>query len=70
MDASSLEKAMKIIADALQDADIDEVDKVELMINLNKFLNPEEYQNNIAILKIMKKLDVEDSFFFYVMLYF
>ncbi len=51
MDASSLEKAMKIIADALQDADIDEVDKVELMINLNKFLNPEEYQNNIAILK-------------------
>lgn len=37
MDASSLEKAMKIIADALQDADIDEVDKVELMINLNKF---------------------------------
>lgn len=42
---------MKIIADALQDADIDEVDKVELMINLNKFLNPEEYQNNIAILK-------------------
>lgn len=51
MDANTLKKALAIVTNALKDSDIDPVDQVELMINLNEFLNPEKYDKNIEILK-------------------
>lgn len=51
MDASSLEKALNIIANAIYESDIDKMAQAELLINLRQFLNPETYENNIAVLR-------------------
>lgn len=51
MNATSLEKAMEIITKGIYESDIDPVDKVELLLNLKEFLNPETYETTIAILK-------------------
>lgn len=51
MDANVLEKAMNVIADAIVKSDIDNMSQTELLINLRQFLNPENYEKNIAVLR-------------------
>ena len=53
MEKESLEKAIDIILKALEESSINEVDKVELMINLNKFL--ENYDKEIKTLQRRNK---------------
>ena len=50
MNRDSLLKARELIAEALEKSDITKFDKMELIINLNKLLNPEEYDSNKAVL--------------------
>lgn len=51
MKIDSLEKVINIITSAIYGSDIDSNDKVELLINLRQFLNPETYEKTIAFLK-------------------
>ena len=51
MNKESLEKVQEKVVELLNNTDIELVDKVELLINLIHFLNPEEYENNIKKLK-------------------
>lgn len=52
MDKESLERAREILVVALNgDSKIHVVDKVELMMNVDKFLDPNEYENNIKVLR-------------------
>ena len=51
MDKESLFKAREIIIDALDKANINKVDKTELMINLWLLLDESEYDNSIKILQ-------------------
>ena len=47
----SLEKAREILVQCLAlEAGINLVDKVELMMNIDRFLNPDKYEDNISIL--------------------
>lgn len=55
MKKESLIKARQIIIDALEKNKIDEVDKIELIINLNNFLKEEEYDKNIKLLRKKNK---------------
>jgi hypothetical protein len=58
MNKSSLLKAKRIINDGLSKEKFDE-DILEIIINLNHFLNPSEYEENVRILnekQIEKKL--------------
>lgn len=51
MNKESLERVKEKITEVLDNEDIPICDKVELLINLNHFLNPENYENNINVLK-------------------
>ena len=51
MDSDSLIKVQEKIADLLNNVDIDAIDKVELLINLVTFLDPDYYDKSIKILK-------------------
>jgi hypothetical protein len=46
----SLEKVQNKVVDILNETDIPTIDKVELLINLIHFLDPEKYENNIKTL--------------------
>lgn len=51
MNKESLIIARDIILKLLDECDkIENIDKLELMLNLNKFLAPEEYQENKKVL--------------------
>lgn len=50
MDKDSLEKVQDKVADILNNIDIPIHDKVELLINLIHFLDPNQYDNNIKVL--------------------
>lgn len=50
MNKSSLLKAKRIINDGLSKEKFDE-DILEIIININHFLNPNEYEENVRILK-------------------
>ena len=50
MEKESLEKAREIIVSNLLKSNLDIVDRAELIMNLDKFLNPVEYEKNIKIL--------------------
>jgi len=54
MKGESLEKASSIIVKALIEANIDELDKIELVLNLNNFLNKNNYEENVKILSKKK----------------
>ena len=54
MNKDSLIKAKEIIINILDGSDIITQDKLELIINLDKFLNEDEYQNNIETLQKQK----------------
>jgi hypothetical protein len=54
MEKQSIEETKKLIIDNLDKANIPEIDKVELMMNILQFLN--DYENNIKVLrKTLKK---------------
>ena len=52
MKNSSLETARMLINEVISDTNrIDEIDKLELLVNLRKFLEPKEYRKNIKTLE-------------------
>lgn len=50
MNKESLIKARKIILEVIDKSDIITWDKIELLINLNTFLNPETYEEDKKVL--------------------
>lgn len=51
MKNSSLEEAKSLIIEVISETNkIDEIDKLELLVNLRKFLEPKEYRRNVKIL--------------------
>lgn len=51
MNKESLIIARDIILKLLDECDkIENIDKLEIMLNLNNFLSPEEYQENVKVL--------------------
>ena len=55
VDKESLKKAKDIIISSLENSNINQMDKVELMLNISNFLNEEEYKNNIKTLRKVKE---------------
>ena len=56
MKNSSLETARMLIYDVISETNrIDEIDKLELLINLRTFLEPKEYRKNIKVLEKRRK---------------
>lgn len=54
MEKQSIEETKKVIIDNLDKANIPEIDKVELMMNILQFLN--DYEENIKVLQKYKTL--------------
>ena len=65
MNKESLEIVQEKIADLLNNTKIDTIDKIELLINLVHFLDPDNYEENIQVLeenrRLKLKLDNEDD---------
>lgn len=55
MNKDSLNKAIIPIMKVIEKLDIPEEDKLELIINLNSFLAPENYRENIKTLSLRRK---------------
>lgn len=55
MNKESLEIVQGQIADLLNNCDIPIHEKVELLINLVHFLDPDKYEENIKILQLTKE---------------
>lgn len=53
METESIDKAIDIITKSITESDINEIDKLELLLNLYHFLN--DYENNIETLRKVKK---------------
>ena len=51
MKQSSLEIAREVIIKALDESNIDKIDKAELMINIPHFLDTKQYRENVKILQ-------------------
>lgn len=51
MKSKSLNQTINMIIENLDKMDINEQDKVELMINLREFLKPKNYKENIRVLE-------------------
>ena len=51
MKSKSLNQTINMIIENLDKMDINEQDKVELMINLREFLKPKNYKENINVLQ-------------------
>lgn len=51
MDKESLIKAKEIIIKALLESNIELIDKIEIALNTNLFLNGEKYESNIKVLR-------------------
>ena len=51
MDKESLKTARKLILSSVDNSVINIVDRVELIINLDKFLSEDNYEDNIKILR-------------------
>ena len=54
MNKDSLIKARKVVLECIDNLDIEDYDKIELLINLNTFLNYETYEEDKKVL--MKQL--------------
>ncbi len=66
MKKDSLEEAVTICVNAICSSNIDMEDKIELMLNIDKFLSPDLYDSNIEVLNcvkdlISKKYDLNNS---------
>lgn len=55
MNKESLEAIRDKVIELLHNSDIDECDKVELMLNLNRFLSPDNYEQEIQTLRKRQK---------------
>ena len=55
MNDDSLEKAMQEIIKTLEETDINQIDKIELMINITRLLSKENYKEDIKTLKLNDK---------------
>ena len=56
MKNSSLETARMLINEVISDTNrIDEIDKLELLVNLKHFLEPKQYRENVKILEKRRK---------------
>lgn len=51
MKSKSLNQTINMIIENLNKMDINEQDKVELMINLKEFLQPKYYKENVKVLQ-------------------
>lgn len=51
MNKESLIKAKEIIIKALLESNIELIDKIEIALNTNLFLNEEKYEKNIKVLR-------------------
>ena len=51
MNQESLEKAKELLTNIIGNSDINEIDKIELLINLYAFLNKTNYEINIKTLQ-------------------
>lgn len=60
MEKSSLEKVLDKAYQLVDDKSIPVIDRAELLINIMCFLNPEEYEDNIKILKKHKQKGKND----------
>lgn len=54
MTNESLNVAIDVILEALDVTAIDDIDRVELMINITKFLAPAVYDDNIKTLRLTR----------------
>ena len=54
MKKENLIKARELIIDALNNSNMNIIDKTELMINLNLLFDPTQYEDNIQVLKRKK----------------
>ncbi|HHX66625.1 MAG TPA: hypothetical protein GX708_01030 [Gallicola sp.] len=50
MNKESLIKARELLISVLSNSEINDIDKLELMLNINKFLQENEYEENIKVL--------------------
>lgn len=57
MNKQSLEMAKEVILNALDTAKINQIDKAELMLNITKFLDKNEYDKNIKVLSKVRRKD-------------
>ena len=55
MKKESLNKAINSIMETIDKLDIPIEEKVELIINISKFLAPDEYRENIKTLSLRRK---------------
>lgn len=51
MEQDSLRQARELLSNVIENSEINQADKIELLINLYAFLNGVEYNNNIKILQ-------------------
>ena len=51
MTKEELEEATEIILDSIMNSNLSNYTKIELLINLRHFLNPQDYKRNIAVLE-------------------
>lgn len=51
MKQESLDKALKVVVEAILNSDIEELDKIELAMNLMQFLN--NYNNDVRELQMI-----------------
>ena len=58
MEKESLEIVSEKVVDMLNHAEIETIDKIELLVNLMHFLNPDEYDDNIKVLQKKKNNDI------------
>jgi len=56
LNKESLETIRDDIIKLVSYSEIDKMDKIELLLNLYHFLDPEKYEKNIKILKKQKNL--------------
>jgi hypothetical protein len=50
LNKESLEKVRELVIDVIDNSEIPVTDKVELLLNLYHFLDPEKYEKNIKTL--------------------
>lgn len=56
MKNSSLEEASILITDAIMNTEkLDKIDKLELLINIQHFLEPKTYRDNVKVLSKRRK---------------
>ena len=55
MNKESLEEAIEKCSEAIINSNINTIDKLELLNNISQFLNSKKYEENIKVLRRIKK---------------